>query len=250
LGATTPSTFYAGLEGDAFSSGLMARLLVISVEKLPTLQGIDGLPEMPETLVADLKQALALVPSGGVLAEVLKTDSTMKPRLIAAGWADGGVKDRLMQVRYWARDIGIADERRGQIVNRAGDYTSKLATIRAISRDPSNPLVNVEDTEWAFGIVRNSISIIEDGAERFMSGSPFEALCKAIIEAVRTCKDPKGLKNAELLRKSGVSQAEPRLFDAALSRLLDGTGELRNVGKPGGKSGKGGRYLLTSVTPA
>jgi hypothetical protein len=111
-------------------------------------------------------------------------------------------------------------------------------------------LVNVEDTEWAFGIVRNSISIIEDGAERFMSGSPFEALCKAIIEAVRTCKDPKGLKNAELLRKSGVSQAEPRLFDAALSRLLDGTGELRNVGKPGGKSGKGGRYLLTSVTPA
>ena len=43
LGATTPSTFYSGLEGDAFSSGLMARLLVVSIEKPPALQAIDSL---------------------------------------------------------------------------------------------------------------------------------------------------------------------------------------------------------------
>lgn len=172
-----------------------------------------------------------------------------KPKLIAAGWADGSVKARLMQIRYWARDIGIADERRGLIVNRAGDYTSKLATIRAISRNSSLPLVIVEDLEWAFGIVLDSTTTVEDGADRFMSGSPFEALCKAIVEAVRQCKDPKGSKNAELLRKAGVSQAEPRLYDAALSRLIDGTGELKNGGKPGGKGGKGGRYSLTNTTP-
>ncbi len=159
LGTTTPSTFYNGLEGDAFSSGLMARLLVISVKKLPMLQAIDGVPEMPEALVADLKQAMAVVPSGGVLADVLKQDSTMRPRLIAAGWANGSVKDRLMQIRHWARDIGIADEQRGLIVNRAGDYTSKLATIRAISRDSSQPLLIVEDLEWALGIVLRTAPI-------------------------------------------------------------------------------------------
>jgi RepB DNA-primase from phage plasmid len=250
LGATTPSTFYNGLEGEAFSSGLMARLLVISVDKLPLLQSIDGVPEVPEDLVADLKQAMAMIPRGGVLAEVLKQDSTIKPHFVAAGWADNNAKDRLMQVRHWAREIGIADERRGLIVNRAGDYTSKLATIRAISRDPSNTLVRVEDIEWAFGIVLDSIATVEDGADRFMSGSPFEALCKAIIEAVRTCKDPKGLKNAELLRKQGVSQADPRMFEGALNRLLDGTGELKNGGKHGGRGGKGGRYPLTNVAPA
>lgn len=250
LGATTPSTFYNGLEGDAFSSGLMARLLVVSVDKPPTLNAIDGVPQMPESLIAELDQALSMVPSGSKLADALKQDSTMKPQLVAAHWADEKPKDRLMQVRRWARDIGIADERRGLIVNRAGDYTSKLATIRAISRDSSNPLVGVEDIEWAFSIVLNSIAIVEDGAARFMSGSPFETLCKAIIEAVRTCKDPKGLKNAELLRKSGVSLADPRMYDGALSRLLHGTGELKNVGKAGGKAGMGGRYLLTNVTPA
>jgi hypothetical protein len=250
LGATTPSTFYAGLEGDAFTSGLMARLLVISVEKLPTLQAIDGVPEMPDDLVADLEKAIAMIPSSGALADVLKSDPATMPRLITAGWADGSAKARLMQIRHWARESGIADERRGLIVNRAGDYTSKLACIRAISRDTSNPLVNIEDIEWAFGIVLDSIATVEDGAARFMSGSPFEALCKAIIEAVRTCKDPKGLKNAELLRKPGVSHADPRMFEGALNRLLDGTGELSNGAKTGGKGGKGGRYLLTNITPA
>ena len=82
-----------------------------------------------------------MVPRGGALAEALKQDPTTRPTLISAGWADGA-KDRLMKIRYWARDIGIAEEQRGLIVNRAGDYTSKLATIRAISRrNLANPLV-------------------------------------------------------------------------------------------------------------
>ena len=251
LGATTPSTFYAGLEGDAFTSGLMARLLVVSVEKPPAIQALDGLPEMPDELVADLECAMSVVPGGGKLADAIKQDPTTKPKLIAAAWVDGCAKDRLMKVRLWAREIGMADDARGLIVNRAGDHTSKLATIRAISRDPSRPVVNVDDIEWGFGIVLDSIGTVEDGAARFMSGSPFEALCKAVIEAVRTCKDPKGLKNAELLRKPGVSQADPRMFDGALKRLLEGTGELKNVGKPDVKAGgKGGRYLLTNATPA
>jgi len=174
----------------------------------------------------------------------------MKPRLVAASWGDDSTKDRLMKVRNWAREIGFDDDRRGLIVNRAGDYTSKLATIRALSRDPSMHVVTVEDIDWAFGIVLGSIATVEDGANRFMSDSPFEAVCKTILEAVRTCKEPKGLKNAEPLRKPGVSHADPRIFEGALNRLLDGTGELRNVGKPVGRGGKGGRYILTRVTPA
>jgi hypothetical protein len=60
------------LEGDAFSSGLIARLLVVLVEIPPTLQSIDGVPEMPESLVADLERAISMVPSGGKLADALK----------------------------------------------------------------------------------------------------------------------------------------------------------------------------------
>ena len=56
----------------------------------------------------------------------------------------------------------------------------KLATIRALSRDPSDPAVCAKDIEWGFGVVRRSHETIKRDAERFMSGSTFEALVKAI----------------------------------------------------------------------
>jgi hypothetical protein len=46
LAGTTPSTFYEGLEADAFTSGLMARLLVIAVEQPPPLNQIEGFPSV------------------------------------------------------------------------------------------------------------------------------------------------------------------------------------------------------------
>jgi hypothetical protein len=48
-----------------------------------------------------------------------------------------------------------------------------------------------------------------------------------------------------------VSLADPRLFAAALQRLVDGTGQLVNVGLKGGMAGKGGRYrVLADYTKA
>jgi hypothetical protein len=245
LGATTPSTFYAGLEDDAFRSGFVARLIVTHVENPPPRQRVRGFPEVPDTLAQNLKDDLAAV-TGTILQETMMRDATVKPPYKETEWADDRAEARLEAIRDWALDIGMKDERISQIVNRAGDHTSKLATIRAISRYSAAPSVTVEDVEWAFGIVCQSIKTVEDGANRFMSGSPFEALCKAIVEAVRRCKDPRGLKNADLLRAAGVSQAEPRLYDAALSRLIDGTGDILNLGK---SRGRGGRYVLATVTP-
>jgi hypothetical protein len=246
LGATTPGTFYDGLEDDAFKSGFIARLIVVAVDKPPARQRVGGYPEVPQELVDKLVDALA-DPNLTSMGRVLAHDSSIKPRYSVAKWADEDAAFRLDQIRDWARDIGIQDERRGQIVNRAGDHTSKLATIRSISRNPKNPVVTTQDIEWAFGIVWRSIQTVEDGADRFMSGSGFEALCKAILEAVRQCTDEKGLKNAELLRKPGVSHADERMIGDALSRLISGTGQLRNVGSTMGKAGKGGRYLLATV---
>jgi hypothetical protein len=198
---------------------------------------------VPESLIDKLDDSMeSAYPGANGLTEAVLRDSTLKPTYTTAKWSDEHATNTLEAIRLWARDIGIADERRGQIVNRAGDHTSKLATIRAISRDPADPTVEVEDIEWAFAIVWRSIQTVEDGAERFMSGSPFEALCKAIVEAVRQCKDSRGLKHSDLLRKKGVGQAEPRLISAALTRLLPETGQLKNLGL--GPPGKGARYVL------
>ncbi|MDF0521790.1 DNA-primase RepB domain-containing protein [Bradyrhizobium yuanmingense] len=246
LGATTPPTFYEGLEDDAFASGFMARLIVVAVDQPPKRQRINGYPEVPRQLVDRLLEAVSV--DGGPFAGKIIVDPYKKPSYAVARWFDEEAALRLDQIRDWALQVALADERRGQIVNRAGDHTSKLATIRAISRDPRSPTVTVNDLEWAFGIVWRSIQTVEDGAERYMSGSPFEALCKAIVEAVRQCKDEDGLKNAELLRKPGVKQADTRTVDQALTRLISGTGQIVNVGKERlGPGGMGGRYKLATL---
>ncbi|MCK1357349.1 DNA-primase RepB domain-containing protein [Bradyrhizobium sp. 199] len=246
LGATTPPTFYEGLEDDAFASGFMARLNVVAVDQPPQRQRINGYPEVPRQLVDHLLDAVNV--EGGTFAGKVIADPYKKPNYLVVRWFNDEAALRLDQIRDWALQVALADERRGQIVNRAGDHTSKLATIRAISRDSKRPMVTVDDLEWAFGIVLRSIKTVEDGAERFMSGSPFEALCNAIIEAIRQCRDEDGLKNAELLRKPGVKQADTRTVDQALTRLISGTGQVVNVGKERlGPGGMGGRYKLSTV---
>jgi hypothetical protein len=244
LGATTPTTFYEGLGADAFGSGFVARLIVVAVDTPPPRQRVSGYSEFPKELADELIAAMTI---GSPMSEAMQRSAGEKPKYRKAEWASGEAACRLDQIRDWARDAGGEDERRDQIVNRAGDHTTKMATIRALSRDPVQPRVTVDDIEWAFGIVRRSIRTVEDGAERYMSGSVFEALCKAILEAVRQCKDPKGLKNAELLRKPGVSQADERMITDALNRLVHGTSQLLNVGGPMGRAGKGGRYVLSTV---
>lgn len=239
IAGTTPETFYDGLGDDAFTSGLMARLLIVSVDTPPELIEIDGFPTVPESLSNAIKLTLPDLSSGA-------DNAAERPvKVTTARWQGSDAKARLKEIRKWARDVGIDDPHRGLIVNRAGDFVSKLATLRSISRNTKLSQVTLDDIEWGFAIVLRSIKTIEDGAERFMSGSIFETLCKAILEAVRKCKTPRGLKNAELLRKPGVSSAEPRLFEAALKRLLEGTGQIQNVaGTKLGTGGKGGRYKL------
>jgi hypothetical protein len=151
-------------------------------------------------------------------------DSSRVPIVHTARWADDAAEDALYVIEQWASEVSASKETEGLIVNRAGEQTMKLATIRALSRQPSDPAVTAKDIEWGFGVVRRSHETIKRDAERYMSGSAFEALVKAIEDHVRKA-GPDGLKRAVLLRRGGVSQAPTRDVDAALKRL-DETGLL------------------------
>lgn len=236
IGATTHGNFYDGLHEEAFRDGLMARLIVIARAQKPALNRLRGHPTAPPRLVSRLKDAFAALPvrASGSLGNNLI--SSMKPAVYTAEWADLAAEDALYDIEKWAADVSESKESDGLIVNRASEQTMKLAMIRALSRDPAVPVVAVTDIEWGFGIVRRSHATIKRDAERYMSGSDFERLCKAIIEAV-TKAGPEGIKRAELLRRAGVKQARPADTEAALKRLEE-TGQLdkklmMGPGRPG-----------------
>jgi hypothetical protein len=58
--------------------------------------------------------------------------------------------EELMTIRAWGRSIARNSEREleAQVVSRAGEIVSKLATIRALSTSPAEPAVALEDVRW------------------------------------------------------------------------------------------------------
>ena len=244
LGATTPSTLYEGLHEDAFKSGLIPRWLVISVEDEPPIKNIEGRPRVPVTLVTQLREALTSLPKGGgSLASVTYADSSMEPAYYTVPWASQEAAEELMTIRAWGRSIARNPEREleAQVVSRVGEIVSKLATIRALSTNPSEPAVTLEDVRWALGIARISHATILRDAARHMSGSDFEALTKHILEHVRKA-GPDGLKRSLLLRKPGVSKAKTTDVASAIGRLVE-TEQITDIGNQPGAGRKGSRYV-------
>ncbi|WP_439406905.1 hypothetical protein ACNJX9_36255 [Bradyrhizobium sp. DASA03076] len=81
-----------------------------------------------------------------------------------------------------------------------------MATLRAVSRNPALPVVEVEDVEFGYAIVQRSIETIEDGAAKYMVGSDSEALRNAILRVIEKAGD-KGVAYSDLTRAKGVDRA-------------------------------------------
>lgn len=201
LGMTTIDTLYAGLSQASIADGFLNRFMFI------TSTPHDG-PIVPPKLDSQtkppkhLKEALASAKSvfpGGMNKTVVPMD----------GGEDGEAYRRWGQIFVWQQLS------QSELAGRAAENSIRLATIRAISRNPANPSVRVDDVEWGWAIVYSSLCLVEDGVSKYMAASPAEALRKAILAVIETA--PNGIPYSKLLTRKGVSGANSRdLFDALI----------------------------------
>jgi hypothetical protein len=242
LGMTTSDTLYAGLSEASIADGFLNRFLFVTATapdgppKPPRLQR-DAKP--PAALVDAVRTAIANFPKGASLG-------LTKVTVPFEGGEDGEAYKRWAEVFVWQHH-GDWSEARRNIQGRAAENTIRLATIRAISRQPAAPVVNVDDVEWAWAIVFQSIELIADGVARHMSDSPVEALRKHIVEALRSAPD-RTLPFAHLMQRKGVKGADLRELDGALQWLIE-AGEVTDAaGKA--KPGRGSKFRWNGVTTA
>jgi len=239
LGMTTPTTLYAGLSDASLNDGFLSRFIFIegtgpSEIKPPTL---NRKAQMPTSLVAALKKAQTDFPK-------TKGFGSKKLMIPFEGGESGDAYTLWTQVFLWQHDRGW-DEREHHINGRAAENTIRLASIRAVSRDPSSPEITQEDVAWGWAIVHRSIQIVTEGVNRHMSGSTAEALRKAIVRALEAAKD-NTLPWSFLLQREGVSSAESDEVSKALQWLID-TGKVASM-KPQAKPGARGSFKLVTAS--
>ncbi|WEX07386.1 DNA-primase RepB domain-containing protein [Chelativorans sp. AA-79] len=229
LGMTTPTTLYAGLSEDSLSDGMLSRFVFIEGQGPEEIRPprLNREVRIPRQLQVDLQRAVGEFPKGdnplGINKVVIPFDGGEYGKAYNL-WAD---------IFRWQSNRGW-NEREYNVNGRAAENTIRLASIRAVSRNPADPAITADDVSWGWGIVHRSIQIVTEGVDRHMSGSTVEALRKAVVRALEKSND-RTLPWSFLLQREGVSAARQDEVAEALSWLID-TGkvkELTGKAKPG-----------------
>lgn len=226
LGMTTPETLYAGLSERSISDGFINRFVFVTGNPPPDIKPpkLHRHNSPPEPLVEALQVAVKNFPRPtgnlGVGKIVIEFD----------GGEDGEAYRRWGEVFSWQHHETWNETERN-INGRAAENTVRLATIRAISRNPASPSISVEDVEWGWAIVHASIDLVTSGAAKHMHASPAEALRKAIVAALQEAKDFT-LPLSKLMVRKGVSGADMRELQQAVLWLTQ-SGEVVDMsGRP------------------
>lgn len=220
MGMSTPTEFYSGLTEANLSDGMIARMTIIAADKRPTPRE-DREPVIPpKSLVAEVKRVAGEYPSqGGNLTDNNWRMATARPRIHQIDWADATAKARWREIEDWQLATIDDDPSKDGFVSRAAEQTLKLASLRAVSRSPAAPVVALDDVEWGWALVSQSLWSLDAGVTKHMVGSDFEKLCKTITEALERA-DGRRMAKSVLLRVRGMVK-EPRQVDAALKHLAE-----------------------------
>lgn len=232
-GASTPEAFYASITEQSVSDGFLNRFLIAHAAPRARAQDVpDELKTVPESIVRRL-MAIVPTPSGGDIAQALGVFSGLvAPDSRRLEW-DGEAGIAQMEFEESILDAGDGQPAVVRhLTGRVSDYTTRLASLHAVSRAGRNAKVNVDDLAWGAAWAKTSAALMIDGATNLMASSDYEAKLNAISKVVR---DAGTIGKRELLRQVRSISARDRddilkhLIEAGLVRL----GEVKTTGRPG-----------------
>lgn len=229
LGTSTPSTFSENISEAAFRNGFVNRFVFFRAEDalFERTGSHIGNSTPPPELVKRMQDAFTSLQGVGNM--VGRIDTKPENRFIVPweGGENGRAVHRFYEVREWQRHPEVrAGFVNAGAVHRAAENTARLATIRAISRNPASPSVSMEDVDWGWALVAESIDIVRDVASELGNNTEEARQQRAILEALQRAKGNR-LPNSKLMAASGVSKNE-RLFKAAIGWLLT-SGQIERV---------------------
>lgn len=226
-GTTTPLHFWGALQGANVVDGSLARFIILpSDEDYPDENLAAGLRQAPAALIQGLQR---IAEGGGLqrgnLSGVTSGSNTaVNPAIVPmteeAKACFAGLSVQLTEELRAASGTAYT-----AILARIGENAMKLALIVAVGRDPSRPVMELRDAEWAIGFVRHFAKRTMDAVERHVADTETEAHLKRIREIIRAAGS-EGITKSEVTRASQWLKARDR--DEILVTLIE-TGDIRTA---------------------
>lgn len=201
---TVPDTFWPALRSGSLQDGSLARFLIFrSTEDIPDRNRSPmPLADVPASLIDALQAIAAGVPgiASGNLAQ------TGAPTVRPEPYPVPMVPDA--EQLFEDLDQEITDRQRqavgsghGAVLARVWENTAKVALIKAVSADPQQPEIRLQDAEWARDVVACCLETLLTQAQRHIAENDTERNHKRVLEIIRSGGE-QGFTKSELIRRT------------------------------------------------
>ena len=234
-GTTTPLHFWQALQASNVADGSLARFLIMeSEDDFPDSNEVFGVIDPPQ----DLIDRLILIHQGGGmlsgnLADIGAVDEVLvDPRVVPmtpqAKAAFKQLDQELVGQLRTSRGTGYSS-----ILARIEENATKLALIRAVSRDPVDPQIEGHDADWGIMLSRHCAELTIREASARVSENLVESHHKRAMQILRDAGQA-GMSRSEFTRRTQFMDHRQRdgvLRTLAEARLID-TVMLQSKGRP------------------
>ena len=182
-GTTTPGQFWNAIAGASLHDGLMARMLLfVSPCSYPDEQE-PILTDPPPALIAAI-QAIARGAGAGNLADLMMADMPANVMTVPE-------TDEASDARRAMRHDQLQQQREAEgtyvtaIAGRLAENAMKLALIRAVARDPGQPLIDAGDIAWGRALAQHCVDTLLRDAGRHVGDTDFEKKMNLAADIIR-----------------------------------------------------------------
>ncbi len=234
-GTTTPLHFWQALQASNVADGSLARFLIMeSEDDFPDSNEVFGVIDPPQ----DLIDRIILIHQGGGklngnLADVGAIDEVLvDPRVVPmtpqARETFRHLDQELVGRLRTSRGTGYSS-----ILARIEENATKLALIRAVSRDPVDPQIEDHDAEWGIKLSRHCAELTIREASARVSENQVESHHKRAMQILRDA-GMAGMSKSDFTRRTQFMDHRQR--DGVLRTLAEAglieTIALQSKGRP------------------
>lgn len=238
-GTTVPGHFWKALESSSAVDGSLARFIICeSEDHYPDSQHPPE--KAPPEHLLDMMRRIA-TPIGGSSAIQLNGEHPPAEVMTVPYSEAATAFIKSLEKKTTDKLNAVKGTPYTALWARRDELSIKVALIHAIGRNPEEPVIDMVDFDFALKIVENSINLMVEGIERFVSDNMAESYTKRVLEVMRKAG---GVMNKSALYKQTLFLGRDR--DTTLKALLGSEALIEEIIQPKGAGRPKTIYRLPS----